>query len=118
LIKLLIKLAIVAMVANMAWHVMTAYMAYWKFKDAVQQTTQFGNDKSLVQLRQRVLQLATDHDLPIGEDDFSIQREGLHTITDGSYSRPIDLLPWYRRDWPFKFHIDTASDAPMTGDDR
>ena len=118
MIKLLLKLAIAALIANMAWHVMTAYMAYYKFKDAVQQTTQFGNDKTLDSLKRRVLQHASDYDLPIDENDFTIKRDSFHTVTDGSYTRPIDLLPWYTRQWTFTFHIDTFSDAPMTGGDR
>jgi hypothetical protein len=118
LIKLILKLAVVAIVANLVWHLMTAYTAYYKFKDAVQQTTQFGNDKSLPQLKKRILQLAAEYDLPIGEDDFTVTRESFHTITDGSYTRPIDLLPSYTRPWTFTFHIDTFSDAPMTGQDR
>jgi len=35
-IKTLLKLAIVAIVANATWHVWGAYAAHFKFKDAVQ----------------------------------------------------------------------------------
>jgi hypothetical protein len=118
LIKLLLKLAIVALVANLAWHLMTAYTSYYKFKDAVQQTTLFGNDKSISQLKARIVQLAAEYDLPIGDDDFTVKRESFHTITDGSFTRPIDLFPWYTRQWTFDFHIDTFSDAPITGVER
>lgn len=115
MIKLLIKLAIVALVANAAWHVMAAYTSYYKFKDAVQQTTQFGNDKNLDQLKARVLALAADYDLPIGDDDVTVKREMLHTIVDGSYVKSIDLAPGYSRPWTFTFHTDTFSEAPLTG---
>ena len=118
MIKLLIKLAIVALVANAAWHVMAAYTSYYKFKDAVQQTTLFGNDKSVDQLKARILSLASDYDLPIGEDDFTLRRESFHTIVDGTYTKTIDLLPGYSRPWAFEFHIDTFSEAPMTGQGR
>lgn len=115
MIKLIIKLAIVALVANAAWHLMAAYTSYYKFKDAVQQTTQFGNDKSLDQLKSRILSLATDYDVPIGEDDVTVKREMLHTIVDGSYVKSIDLAPGYSRPWTFTFHTDTFSEAPMSG---
>jgi hypothetical protein len=117
-IKLIVKLLIVAIVANAAWHLMTAYTAYWKFKDAVQQTAQFGNDKSVEQLKSRVLQLASDYDLPVDENDFTVtrSRETLHTVIDGSFARDVELLPGYSRRWPFAFHVDTFSDAPLTGD--
>jgi hypothetical protein len=115
LIKLLIKLAIVAVVANAAWHLATAYLSYYKFTDAVQQTTLFGNDKSVERLRGRIVELAADYDLPIGQDDFTLTRENFHTVVDGSYTRPIDLFPGYTRPWTFTFHTDTFSEAPVTG---
>jgi hypothetical protein len=99
---------------------MSAYTSYWRFKDAVAETTQFGNDKSVPMLKARVLQLAADYDLPIDDNDFTVtrSRESLHTIVDGSYSRDIELFPGYARPWPFAFHTDTFSDAPLTGDGR
>ena len=114
MIKLLIKLAIVAIVANAAWHIMAAYTSYYKFKDAVQQTTLFGNDKTVEQLKARVLSLASDYDLPIADDELTVQREQLHTIVDGSYTKRIDVLPWYSHPWTFELHTDTFSEAPIT----
>lgn len=118
MIKFLLKLAIAGLIANAAWHVMMAYTAYWKFTDAVQQTTQFGNDKSVETLKGRVLQLGTDYDLPIDSDDFTVtrSRESMHTIVDGAYSRDIEFAPGFTRPWTFRFHVDTFSDAPITGD--
>ena len=113
MIKLLLKLIVVALVANAAWHVMMVYTSYYKFKDSVQQTTQFGNDKSVEQLRTRILALASDYDLPIGEDDLSVRREGVHTIVDASYSKSIDLAPGFSQPWRFEIHSDTFSEAPM-----
>jgi hypothetical protein len=115
LIKLIIKLAIVGLLANGAFHVLSAYLAYYKFTDAVQQTTQFGGEKSLDALRARVVELAGQYDLPIGQNDFTLTRESFHTVVDGSYTRTIDLVPGYSRPWRFTFHTDTFSDAPVTG---
>jgi hypothetical protein len=119
-LKFIVKLLIAALIANAAWHVMSAYASFWKFKDAVAQTTQFGNDKSVAMLKNRILQLATEYDLPVDDNSFTVtrSRESLHTVVDGSYTREIELVPGYSRPWPFPFHIDTFSDAPMTGDGR
>ena len=118
MIKLLLKLIVVALVANAAWHLMTAYTAYYKFKDSVQQTTQFGNDKNVEQLKMRILALAADYDLPISEDDLSVRREGVHTIVDTSYSKSIDLAPGFSQPWRFEVHVDTFSEAPMAAPSR
>jgi len=119
-LKFILKLLIAALIANAAWHVMSAYASFWKFKDAVAQTAQFGNDKSVAMLKNRILQLATEYDLPVDDNSFTVtrSRESLHTVVDGSYTREIELVPGYSRPWPFSFHIDTFSDAPMTGDGR
>jgi len=116
--KLLLKLAIVALVANAAWHVMAAYVSFYKFKDAVTQTTQFGNDKTIEQLKTRVLALAADYDVPIAEDDVTIKREQLRTTVDGAYRKTIDLAPGFARPWTFEIHTDTFSEAPMTAPSR
>ena len=92
MIKLAIKLAIVALLANAAWHLMAAYTSHYKFKDAVQQATLFGNDKSVEQIKTRVLALASDYDLPLREGDVSVRREQLHTFVDGAYTKSLDLL--------------------------
>jgi hypothetical protein len=113
--KVIIKLAIVALLANAAFHVMTAYAAYYKFTDGVQQTALFGNDKSLSQLRARVSALAGELDIPLDDEDFTITREENHTKVDGAYVRSIDLLPGYTRPWTFSFHVDSFSEAPNTG---
>ena len=118
--KFIVKLLIAALIANAAWHVMSAYASFWKFKDAVAQTAQFGNDKSVAMLKNRILQLATEYDLPVDDNSFTVtrSRESLHTVVDGSYTREIELVPGYSRPWPFPFHIDTFSDAPLTGEGR
>ena len=112
------KLIVVALVANAAWRAMSAYTSYYKFKDSVQQTTQFGNDRSVDQLRARILSLASDYDLPIGEDDLSVERDGLHTIVDVSYSKTIEFAPGFSRPWKFDVHTDTFSEAPMAAPGR
>jgi hypothetical protein len=107
MIRLLIKLALAALIANAAWRVGSVYASFYKFKDAVQETTQYGADKSETDLRARIVDLGAQYDLPITDDNFSLRRVGDHTITDGSFTRPIEVLPNYRYSWPFTWHTDT-----------
>ena len=107
MVKLLIKLALAALVANAAYRVGTAYLSYYRFTDAVAQTAQFGTDRSRAELQRRVLELASQYDVPIADDGFTIRRtEESHTIVDGSYLQPVDLLPGYRYPWLFTVHVD------------
>ena len=52
--KAILKLALVALVANATWHLWGAYSAHFKFKDAVQSMTQFSSDKSEQDVRERL----------------------------------------------------------------
>jgi hypothetical protein len=107
MIRLVLKLALAALIANAVWRTGSVYAQYYKFKDAVQQTTQYAADNTDDDLRARIMELASQYDLPIDEDDFTIRHSGDHTITDGAFTRPIELLPNYRYPWPFSWHTDT-----------
>jgi hypothetical protein len=106
-IKLVLKLAVAALIANAAWRMGTAYLSFYKFKDAVQEATQFGGDKGDAQLQSRILELATDYDVPLTADGFTIEHKANHTIVDGSYVRPVDVLPGYTYRCAFSWRTDT-----------
>jgi hypothetical protein len=110
LIKLIFKLAIVALLANATWRVGSAYLAHYKFEDGVQQATQFKGRKSDEALKQRVMELAAQYDIPVTDDQVRLQSQEHHTIVDGEYTREIELAPTFVYPWPFSFHIDTLSD--------
>jgi hypothetical protein len=101
LFKLLVKLALAALIANAAWRVGSAYLTFYKFKDAVAETAQFGNQKSKAELQQ------------LAADAFSVRRDDRnHTVVDGSYTQPVDVLPGYRYLWPFVWHVDVITFSP------
>jgi hypothetical protein len=107
-IKTVVKLAFVALLANAAWQVFNVYWAHFKFNDAVQQTTQFRGDKTDAQLRERILELAGQFDLPVADANLEIQLVDSHTLVDSSYTRPVELVPGFRYPWPFTIHTDTV----------
>jgi hypothetical protein len=105
--KVLLKLAIVALLANMTWHVLGVYSAHFKFKDAVQSASQYNAEKSADGLRLRILELAAQYDVPVTDANFTLSRVGDHTIADGSYTRPVELAPGFSYPWTFTWHVDT-----------
>jgi len=109
LIKLLIKLAIVVVVANACWRVGSAYVSHYKFEDSVQQLTLFRGQRTDEQLRARVFEIASDFDIPVTDENVSLRTEEHHTKVDGTYIRPIEVFPGYKYPWPFEFHTDTLS---------
>ena len=72
--KLILKLAVAALIANAAWRVGSSYLAFYKFKDAVTEEAQFAADKSADQLRERVVGLAQQYDIPVDRDGLTITK--------------------------------------------
>ena len=93
MIKTFVRLAIVALLANAAWQIFTVYWAHFKFTDAVETTTQFRGDKTDAQLRERILELAAQFDVPISDENLTIQVVDNHTVVDTSYTRPVEFVP-------------------------
>jgi len=109
MLKFLVKLALAAIVANAAWRMGSAYVSYYKFKDAVTEAAQFGAGKSDAQLRAQVMQIASDFDLPVNDDSVSVRRQSEHTVIDGSYTQVIEVFPGVRYPWAFTWTIDVFS---------
>jgi hypothetical protein len=110
MVKLLLKLAVAALVANAAWRLGSAYLQFYRFQDAATQTAQFAGDRPIGDMKARMLALAVQYDVPLDETALVVQKNQLnHTIIDGSYQTPVDLFPGYTRQWPFSFHVDVFS---------
>jgi hypothetical protein len=106
--KTLIKLALTALITYGAWNAASAWVQYSKFKSAVSDLSQTGNELTTDQLHERVLALAAEYSIPLAEDAFTVSRTKLsHTVIDGSYTQSVNVLPWYAYSVPFTFHVDT-----------
>ena len=105
--KLLIKLALVGIIVNGAFHVGAAYWTHYQFRDDVQDLVQFrGSKDDGVVLRDKIMDLAKQYEIPVDERAIEIQSERLHTLVTISYVRRIDLFPGVKRDWPFTANVD------------
>jgi hypothetical protein len=110
MLKLFVKLALAALIANAVWRLGSAYLQYYRFADAVTQTAQFGIERSRADLPRRIVELASQYDVPLSFDDFTVAHDDRnHTLIDGSYTQPVDLAPGYRYPWPFSLHVDVLN---------
>ena len=107
MIRFFLKLAVAALVVNATWRLGSAYATFYRFRDAVTEASRFSGAKSEENLRRRVLDLASQFDVPVDEQDFSIRREDNHTYIDGSYTQSIELVPAYPYQWSFDWSIET-----------
>jgi hypothetical protein len=105
MIKLIIKLALAALIANATWHIGTAYLSYYRLKDAAREaalTPRINDD----QLRDRVIDLASENDVPLDPDSVEIRRDKTHIYIDASYAQRVEVLPGYQYDWPFSWSVE------------
>jgi hypothetical protein len=107
--KLLLKLVVAALIANAAWRVGSSYVSFYKFKDAINEEAQFASDKSEDQLRDRIVALAQQFDLPLDGDAVTISKANQRTRIAGSYSKPIEVVPGFKYPWAFSWDIETIN---------
>ncbi len=106
MIKTIIKLAIVALLANALWRIGNAYLSYYKFKDAVAELAIYSSGKSDDQIKDKVMELAASYDEPLSADAVTIRREEHHTYIDGAYTKPVAVFPGYEYQWQFSLNVD------------
>lgn len=114
MLKLFVKLAIVALLANAAYRIGVEYLTYVKFRDAVRDAATYKtNDDD--DLRKRIMDLAGDYDIPLSQDAVLIRREDRQVMVDGSYHKPIEVVPTFQYQWPFTWSIEalTPTQVPL-----
>lgn len=111
MVKLLVKLAVVALLANAAYHIGVEYLTFVKFQDDIRDAAIF-KAKTDAELTTRILTLAQQYEVPLEEENLNIEREGRVVRIDGWYDTPIDLLPTYSYPWHFGISLDVTSQVP------
>jgi hypothetical protein len=112
--KLLVKVAVAALVANAMFRVGTEYLTYIKFRDSIRDAAMF-KAKNDDELQVEILALASDYDVPVQAENLEIHREARHVFVDGSYQKDIEIAPRVVYAWPFSWSLDvmTPTTVPM-----
>jgi hypothetical protein len=116
MIKLVVKLALAALVANAVFRVGSEYLTFFRFRDAVHGAAVY-KATSDDDLRRRIAVLATEYDIPIDAEEVNVERHGRVITVKTAYHKPIDLLPRYSFEWPFTVSLEaeTSSAPPLPG---
>jgi hypothetical protein len=102
--KLIFKLAILAVIINAAFRVGGEYVAYYQFRDTIREAAMF-TARTDDELGQAVMESATTFDVPLAPDGFTMRRDGREATVQGSYTKNIELFPGYKYPWKFPFTI-------------
>jgi hypothetical protein len=106
--KLLVKLAIVALLGNAAYHVGAEYLTYFKFRDAIRDAAIF-KARTNTELMARILDLGVQYELPVSEENITIERKERRVNIDGWYDQPIEIFPNYTYPWHFGLSVEVVS---------
>jgi hypothetical protein len=119
MIKTVIKLAIAALVVHACWRSANVMLRYYKFKDAVHEALLFSNAKSDGQLQARVMELASQFEVPVSEENVAITHEENKTVINAVYTDQVELVPTKFFPWQFKVNVETINlNMPSSGDIR
>ena len=106
--KLLVKLAIVALLANAAYRVGSEYLTYVKFRDDIREAAMF-KARDDAELKQRIMDLSQTYDIPLDESAVAIDRDDRRVSIQGKYEKPIEVVPTWTYPWPFSWSIDVVT---------
>ncbi len=95
MLKRLIELAIAAAIFYAGWNAGVAYLHYFQFDDALTETARYGRGRTPEQLKERVLQLAAEYQIPLDPDAVVILTDTNATRIAAPYTARIKLLPNY-----------------------
>jgi len=109
MIRTLLKLALVALVANATWHAFGAFSPHYKLKDGIQYAAQHRGRMTDEDLGEKIMELVTQFDVPVAPADVSVTHSSTGTVVDLAYVRKIELAPGFVYSQPFSIHVDVLT---------
>ena len=110
--KLIIKLAIAALLANAAFRVGTEYLTHIKFRDAVRDVATYRSTTN-EDLRMRIAGIAQQYSVPQADENLTIERAERHVTIHGAYEKKIEIVPTYQYPWTFAWDLDVMMPATL-----
>jgi hypothetical protein len=100
MIRRLLGLAVVLLLVHAGVRAGIVWLHYQNLKDGIRETALFAGTKTDEALRDRVMQIAQENNIPLYPEYVTINRAGSVTIK-ASYVDTVEWLPGYRRPWQF-----------------
>jgi hypothetical protein len=105
MVRLLVKLAIVALIATAGWRLGAEYLTHYRFREAVRAATV--THQSEEELRRVILEEAQRFGIPLADDALAIRLDDRRAVVTGSYVKTVELVPGFRRPWTFDWAVET-----------
>lgn len=99
MIKRLVELVIAAAIAYAVWHVGIAFLHYYEFDDSLEELARFSARRTETEVRDRVLQLAEQYEIPLDPEALVIRTDTDSTQILAPYTQEVKILPNYSYFW-------------------
>ena len=117
--KLILQLAIVALLLNAAFQTAKSYYSFNDFKAKLREDVHHGRMVSTTDLHKRTIALGESYGLSIHWENVKVRLEAGQTIVDVSYVDQVPFIPkYYYRYWPYTMTVSAIRDRPLVETER
>lgn len=89
----ILKLAFVALLLNACVQSGRSAWAFYEFRDAVHEAVLFSGNRTPPEVRERILAIAEEQNLPVDPETVSVEYRGTQAHVTGTYVDPVHLVP-------------------------
>jgi hypothetical protein len=104
--KTIIKLIIAVIVLNATARLGMSALTQYQFRDAVQEAVLFGSHETTGELQAAILKEAEDLGVALEAEDVQVERQGMLTTAEATYTDNIELFPRYIYPMTWSFKVD------------
>ena len=113
MVKLVLKLALLGLLANAFYQVVPPFYTSWKFRDALKELASFSQRRSVDEILDRCVLIAKDHDLALDRTDFTVVKGKMVTTIDTRYVVDLKYIPG--KPHPYEMVVHAEGDPPRFG---
>jgi hypothetical protein len=118
MVKVTLKLAVVALIANALYQTVPHYYTHWQFGDAMKELATYPGFRPTVPMVQlKAEKIAREYGLPLTKDDFEIKLfpPGASQLTTIDVSYEVVMKPIPGRTQPHVFAVHAEADTARFG---
>jgi hypothetical protein len=113
-LRLIVKLLIVAAILNALARTAGAAWRYYQLRDEAQQLIVFGARNTTAELHNQILTKAEELQVPLEPANLGVRRIQNRTFVDARYTQPVELFPRYTYPFEFSFEVEAFAVDPVT----
>jgi hypothetical protein len=105
MLKLALKLAIIAAIAHAGFKIVPVFWQYAQFKDKLAETARYGIRRTNEQLTNRAMKVAAELEVPL-EEAIVVSKKDNFTVIETEYTGQLEYFPKQFYPWKFVIHVE------------